>query len=198
MTRAWTKTVGSMFVCKEQLASFLENTVYLSLEALRLTGVSLGLHLWKCWIPGRICPLLVGSGQPLQISKDEIRSFVVVQSLSHVQLFATPWTAAHQASLSFTVSQSLLKFMSTESVMLSNHLTLCCPFLLLPSVFPSIRVFSLSQFLASRGQSIRASTSASVLPMNIQGWFPLELTGLISLQYSGFSGVFSSTTIQKH
>ena len=87
--------------------------------------------------------------------------------------------------------------MSIESVMPSNYLTLCCPFLLLPSVFPSIRVFSLSQFLASRGQSIRASTSASVLPMNIQGWFPLELTGLISLQYSGFSGVFSSTTIWK-
>ena len=67
---------------------------------------------------------------------------VVVQPLSCVQLFVTPWTAAHQASLSFTISQSLLKLMSTESVMPSNHLILCGPLLLLPSVFPSIRVFS--------------------------------------------------------
>ena len=65
-----------------------------------------------------------------------------VQSLSPVQLFATPWTAAHQASLSITNSQSLPKLMSIESVMPSNHLFLCCPLLLLPSIFPSIRVFS--------------------------------------------------------
>ena len=66
---------------------------------------------------------------------------VVVQSLSCVRLFATPWTAAHQVSLSFTNSQNLLKLMSIESVMSSNHLILCCPLLLLPSIFPSIRVF---------------------------------------------------------
>ena len=65
-----------------------------------------------------------------------------VESLSHVQLFATPWTSAHQASLSFTISPSLLKLMSTESVMPSNRLILCRPLRLLPSVFPSIRVFS--------------------------------------------------------
>ena len=70
------------------------------------------------------------------------RGTVVVQSLSHVWLFATPWTATHQASLSFTISQSLLRFMSIESVMLSNHLILCGPLLLLPSIFPRIRVFS--------------------------------------------------------
>ena len=64
------------------------------------------------------------------------------QLLSHVRLFATPWTAARQASLSFTISRSLLKFMSIESMMLSNHLILCCLFLLIPSVFPSIRIFS--------------------------------------------------------
>ena len=69
-------------------------------------------------------------------------TLVVVQLLSHVRLFATPWTAAHQASLSFTISQSLLKFTSIESVMPSNHLILSCPLLLLPSIFPSIRVFS--------------------------------------------------------
>ena len=67
---------------------------------------------------------------------------VVVRSQSHVQLFVTPWAAAHQASLSFTISHSLLKFMSIESVMLSNQLILCCPPLLLPSIFPSIRDFS--------------------------------------------------------
>ena len=62
--------------------------------------------------------------------------------LSHVQFLETPWTAAYQASLSFTISQSLLKLMSIESVMPSNHLMLCCPLLLLPSIFPSIKVFS--------------------------------------------------------
>ena len=66
----------------------------------------------------------------------------VVQLLSHAHLFATPWTAARQTSLSFTISQSFLKFMSIESVMPSNHLILCCPLLLLPSIIPSIRVFS--------------------------------------------------------
>ena len=101
-----------------------------------------------------------------------------VKSLSCVQLFATPWTAAHQPSLSFTISQSWLKFMSIESVMPSNHLILCHPLLLLPSIFPSIRFFfPMSQLFASGGQSIGASASASVLPMNIQGWFPLGLTG---------------------
>ena len=83
--------------------------------------------------------------------------------------FATPWTAAHQASLSFTISWSLPKLMSIELVMPSNHLILCYPLLLLPSIFPSIRVFPMSWLLASGGQSIGASASASVLPMNIQG-----------------------------
>ena len=88
--------------------------------------------------------------------------------LSHVQLFATPWTAARQISLSFTISKSLLILLSTESVMPSNHLILLCP-LLLPSIIPSIRVFFLmSQFCASGDRSIGASASASVLPMNIQ------------------------------
>ena len=75
--------------------------------------------------------------------------FSSVQSLSHVQFFATPWTAAHQASLSITNSQSLLKLMSTESVMSSNHLILCRP-LLLPSIFPTIRVFSIESVLYIR------------------------------------------------
>ena len=94
---------------------------------------------------------------------------VAVQSLSCVQLFVTPRTAAHQAPLSFTISWSLLKFMSIELVMPSNHLILCRPFLLLPSIVP-----------ASGGQSIGASASASVLPMNIQGWFPFRWGVLMS------------------
>ena len=112
--------------------------------------------------------------------------------------FPTPWTAAHQASLLITSSQSLLKFMSIESVMPSNHLILCCPLLLLPSILPSIRVFSNESVLTSGWQSIRASSSASVLPINIQDWFPLGLTGLISLLSKGLSRVFSCTTVQKH
>ena len=108
------------------------------------------------------------------------------------------WTQAHQVSLSFTISQSLLKFMSFVLVMLSKHLILCC-LLLLPSVFLSIRVFSKkNQLFASGGPSIGASASASVLPVNIQGWFPLRLTGLISLLSKGLSRIFFSTTVWKH
>ena len=125
----------------------------------------------------------------------------LVQSLSHVQFFVTPRTAAHQASWSLTVSQSLFKLMSTESVMLPNHhLIPCLPLLLLSSVFPSIRVFphwvGCSHQVAK--ESIGVSASALVLPMNIQGWFPLGLTDLICLQTKGLSRVFSSTTVWKH
>ena len=122
----------------------------------------------------------------------------VVQSLSPVWLFVTPWTAAHQATLSITVSQSLLKLMSIALVLPSNHLILCSPLLLLPSIFPSIRVFSIYKLFTSGGQSIGASPSESVLPMNIQDWFPLGLTGLISFHSKGLSRVFSNTTVQKH
>ena len=83
-----------------------------------------------------------GSGLHLAGTFLHLSSSVFVQSLSPVQLFVTLWTAAHQASLSFTISHSLLKFKSIESVMPSNHLILCCPLLLLPSIFPGIRVFS--------------------------------------------------------
>ena len=92
--------------------------------------------------------------------------FCSVQSLSHVRLFATPWTEAHQSSLSITNSRNLLKLMSIESVMPSNHLILCHPLLLPPSIFPSIRVFQMSQLFASGGQRIGVSASTSVLPMN--------------------------------
>ena len=91
------------------------------------------LSLFLCAIVKRLKPAL-----PLGIKK----SFIAVQSLSCVQLFVTPWTAARQAPLSFTLSWSLLKLMSVELVMSSSHLILCCPLLLLPLIFPSIRVFS--------------------------------------------------------
>ena len=120
-----------------------------------------------------------------------------VQSLSCVQCFVTPWTAELQASLSFTIPQSLLKFMSIESVMPSNHLIHCCPLLLCPQSFPASGSSLVSQLFASGGQSIGVSASVSVFPMNIQGWFPLGLIGLISLWSKGLSRVFSST-IQKH
>ena len=89
-----------------------------------------------------------------------------VQSLSHVRLFATPWTAAHQASLSITNSQSLLKLMSIEPVMPSNHLILCCPLLLPPSIFPSIRVFSNESVLPIRWRKYW-SFSFSISPSKI-------------------------------
>ena len=102
---------------------------------------------------------------------------VVVESLSHVWLFGTPWTAVGQAFLSITTSWSLLKFTSLES-------------------FPASGSFPLSWLFASGGHSIEAS--ASVLPMNIQGWFPLRMTGWISLLFKWLSRVFSNTTIQIH
>ena len=92
--------------------------------------------------------------------------FSSVQLLSYVQLFVTPWTAAHQASLS-TNFRSLPKLMFIESVMPSNHLILCHPLLLPPSIFPSIRVFQMSQFFASGGQSIGVSASTSVLCLEL-------------------------------
>ena len=95
--------------------------------------------------------------------------FSSVQSLSRVCLFVTPWTAARQASLTITNSRSLLKLTSIESVMPSNHLILCRPLLLPPSIFPSIRVFSNKSVLRIRWpKGIGVSASASVLPMNIQ------------------------------
>ena len=109
-----------------------------------------------------------------------------------------PVHAACQASPSITNSRSLLKLMSIESVMPSNHLILCCPLLILPSIFPSFRVFSNESAFHIRWQSIAISASTSVLPMNIQNWFPLGLTGWISLKSKGLSRVSSNTTVQRH
>ena len=124
--------------------------------------------------------------------------FNSVQSISRVQLFAIPWTAACQASLSITNSQSLLKFMSVVLVMPSNHLILCHPLLLPPSVFPSIKVFSNESILCIRWPKYW-SFNFSISPSN-------EYSGLISfrmdwmdlLKSKGLARVFSNTTVQKH
>ena len=123
---------------------------------------------------------------------------VVVQSLSHVWLSATPWTAACQASLSIANSRSLLKPTSIELVMPSNHFILCHPLLLLPSTFPSIRVLSNESVLSIRWPKHWSFSFSTPLPMNILDWFSLELTGLMSLKSKRLSGVFSNTTVQKY
>ena len=124
--------------------------------------------------------------------------FSSVQSLSHVRLFATPWTAARQASLSITNSQSVPTLMFIELVMAFNHLILCRPFSSCRQSLTGSGSFPVSQLFAWGGQRIRVSALASVLPKNTQGWFPLEWTGCIatiSLQSKGLSRVFSNTTI---
>ena len=120
--------------------------------------------------------------------------FSSVQSCIPVWLFVTPWTTARQASSSITNSLSLLKLMSIELVMPSNHLLLCHPPFFLPSIFPSIRFFSNESVLHIRWPKYW-SFSFSV---NIQDWFPLGWTCWISLQSKGLSRVFSNTTVQKH
>ena len=125
-------------------------------------------------------------------------NIVVVQSLSCVQLFATSWTVACQASLSFTISWSLLKLMSIELVMLSNHLILCHPLLLLPSVFLTIRVFPNKSTLCIKWLN-DWSFSFSISPSNeYSELISLRLTGLTSLLCRGLSGIFSNTTVQRH
>ena len=119
-----------------------------------------------------------------------------VQLLSRVQLFETPWTTARQASLSITNSQRLLKLMSIEWCHPTTSSSVV-PFSSCPQSFPASGSFPMSQLFTSGGQSIDTSALAWVLPMNIQVWFPLGLTGLILL-FKGFSRIFSNTTIQKH
>ena len=133
----------------------------------------------------------------LRFSLSESHSFSLHfssdQSLSRVWLFATPRTAARQASLSITNSQSLPKPMPTESVMPSNHLILCCP-----QYLPALGSFLMSQLFSWGNQGIGISASTSVLPMNTQDWSPLGWTGWIFLQSKGLSRVFYNTTVQKH
>ena len=122
----------------------------------------------------------------------------LVQLLSRVQLFATPWTAARQASLSITNSWNFLRLMSIESVTPSSHLILCCLLLHLSSIFPRVRVFPNELALRIRWPKCQ-DFSFSISPSNeYSGLIPLGLTGWISLQSKGLSRVFSNTTVQKH
>ena len=125
-----------------------------------------------------------------------LHTLVSVQRLSCVQLCNPMDCSTTGFHLSFTISHSLPKLMFIDSVMPSNHLIFCSLLFLLPSIFPSIRVFSNELALCVRWLII--GTSASVLPMNIQGWFPLGLTGLFSLLSKGLSRIFSSTMVRKH
>ena len=124
-----------------------------------------GLHLGKQSQDQYICTWVADSGQRKKSMKCCINCCCSV-----AQLCLTPWTAAHQASLSFTIFQSFLRLTSIELMMPSNHLILCSRLLLLPEIFPSIRVLTNESALCIRWPSIGAS--ASVLPMNVQGWFP--------------------------
>ena len=147
------------------------------------------LTLKKTWLLKGICKHLWYWVLSVQFSS--------VQSLSHVQLFVTPWTAAHQASLSITNSRSSLKLRCIESEMPSNHLILYL-LLLLPSIFPNIRVFSSESIVHIRWPKYW-SFSFSISPSNAYSdWFTLGWTGWISLQSKGHSRVFSNTTVQKY
>ena len=125
-------------------------------------------------------------------------TFSVQFSRSVMSDSVTPWTAARQAFLSIANSRILLKLMSIESCCHPAISSSVIPFFSCPQSFPASGSFQMSQFFASGGQSIGISASASVLPMNIQSWFPLGWTGWISLHSKGLSRVFSNTTVQKH
>ena len=154
-------------------------------------------HLLHC----RQILYCLSQGSPhwaIVFSLPDMKCSVSVLLLSCVWLFATPRTAACPASLSITNFQSLLKLMSFESVMPSDHFILCHILSSCLQSFAASGFFPVSQFFPSGGQSIGVSASASVLSMNIQNWFHLGLTGLISLESKGLSRVFSNTTVQKH
>ena len=164
------------------------------------------------WLDGITDSMDMGFGRLWELVVDREAWCAVVHGLTNghdwetelnwvaVSDSAILWTAARQPSMFFIISPSFLKLISIELVMPSNHLILCCPLLLLPSVFPSIRIFSnkSGKDFTSGGQNIGVSASASVLPVTIQNWFLLGLTGLISLQSKGLLKVFSNSTIWKH
>ena len=127
-----------------------------------------------------------------------LNSVLLLFSRSVTSDSVIPLSATYQASLSITISGSSLKFLSIELVMPSDHFILCRPLRLLLSIFPTLRSFLMKMLFASGGQSIGVLASALILAMNIQDWFPLGLTGLISVQSKGLPRVFSNTTFQKH
>ena len=149
-----------------------------------------------CCLPGFLFPFIEHRQSRFRIILKGPR--ISVQLLSHVPLFATPQTVARQASLSITNSLSLLTLMSIESVMPSSHLIFCHPLLLLPSIFPSNRMFSSESVLCIRWPKYW-SFSFKISPSNeYSGLISLGWTGWISLQSKGLSRVFPNTTVQKH
>ena len=160
-------------------------------------------HIVKA-IP-QLCPvsfLQCGEGREIKPAREiSLSGDSLLLLFSHSVMSNSLWPHGLQhcqASLSFTISQSLLKFMFIELVMPLNHLILCHSLFLLPSIFANIKVFPNESALCIRWPKYWSSDSASVLPMNTQPWFPLGLTCLISLLSKGLSRVFSSTTVQKH
>ena len=132
------------------------------------------------------------------VSTSRTLSSQSVQSLRHVQLFVIPWTAACLASLSITTPGACSNSCSMRQLCHLTTSSSVIPFSSCPQSFPISGSLPMRQFFTSGGQSIGVSALASVLPMNIQDWFPLGMTGLISLQSKGLSRVFSNTTVQKH
>ena len=157
------KTVNGIVIYSLSCVWFLYNPIDFSLPGSSVNGISQARILE--WVA-----IFFSSAQ-----------FSSVQSLSHIRLFASPWIAAHQASLSITNSQSSLRLMSIESVMPSSHLILCHPLFLLSPVPPSIRIFSNESTLRMRWPKYWSFSLASVLPMNTQDWSPLEWTGCFPL-----------------
>ena len=156
-----------------------------------------GIYTWAFLLGIYLGVVLLSYGICLWVTLKILLSrfqFSSVQSLSRVRLFVTPWTAAHQAFLVITNSQSLLKLMSIELVTPPTISSSVVPFSSCLQSFPASGSFQMSQFFTSGGQSIGASASTSVLPVNIQNWFPLEWTGWTSLLSKGLSRVFSNTT----
>ena len=153
---------------------------------------------WNLWALFIMITEVKGIYYTVQIQKFLKEYKVQVQSFSHIRLFATPWTAVRPASLSITNSLSLLKLMSTDSVMLSSHLILCRPLLLPPSIFPSIRVFSHESVLRIRWPKYW-SFSLNISPSNeYSGLISFRMDWLDLLQSKALSRVFSNTTVQKH
>ena len=153
----------------------------------------------KGWAWGSIGTVKLGIGTMAEGKESRSQhQFSSVQSFSHVRLFATPWTAAHQASL---LSPAPGAYSNSCPLSRWYHPTISfsvVPFSSCSQSFPASGSFPVSQFIASGGLIIGVSASASVLPMNIQNWFPLGWTDWISLQFKGLSRVFSNTTVQKH
>ena len=174
----------------ESVTNNQKNTTFISLWGV----INVGLSHESC--RGR-CIRVFGREEESLFPVSDIR-FSSVQSLSHVWLFVTPWTAARQVSLSTTNCQSLLKLMSSELVMPYNHLILCCRLLLLPSILPSIKVCSSESVLNIRWPKYWKFSFSISLPLNIQDWFPLGWTGWIFLLSKGLSRVYSKTTVKKH